>query len=347
VTRRASGVPEHVIGRTYDGAMSNGLRRLKASLLPAARRWRDRLDAPQIRQARYLAKRVRSGPLDVLYLADSTAYFVSPHDSDKRQLRHMLADEIQPELSFLAIGGGGYHARMFTSYLRLFEGVAQRPIVIVPLTVRTHDPTWLYHPFHGHPRAVAKLDRLTARTGAWRMRMTSRDTRAEDMAEHDKRPHPSLAGEDLTIADQRMKLKRPKEAGLDPDAYMQLLYAYHHTHLLQPEDEGLANMTKTSTTLREMGFSVIPYETPIPVQKGVELLGSAFRDRVERNMSLVNKAFLRGYPEADIIHSAFIFETGEFLDPADASEHLNEFGRRKLVDAIVTRVRAEAAPTRA
>jgi hypothetical protein len=246
----------------------------------------------------------------------------------------------------LTLGGGGYHPRMFTRYLRLFERVPQRPIIIVPLSVRTTDAAWLYHPFHGHPRAVAKLERVTARTGPWRIRMWTRDTTADEMARHDGRPHPSLAGDELTVGDHRLRLKGTGAAGRSNDEQLALLYAYHHTHLLPPDDDGLANITAMATTLRDMGFPVVPYETAIPVQKGVELLGPEFLERAKQNMARVDEAFLRGYPEAEIVSTAFIFETGEFLDPEDGSEHLNELGRRKLLDAIVTRVRALAAPAR-
>lgn len=323
----------------YSCVVPAAVNQLRVRVLPAVRRWRDRLDAPEIRQARMLAKRAREARPDVLYLSDSMAYFVSPKDSDVRQLRQMLADELEPELSVLTIGGGGYHPRMFASYARLYERVAHRPIIIVPLSVRITDSAWLHHPGHGHPRATVQLEQLRGRP-AWRMRAMSSAPVAADMRRHDRRPHPSFAGDDLTIADYRRQLKDPAAAGLDHDAQQKLLYAFHHTHALQPGDDGLVNMTAMAATLREMNFPVVPYETPIPVQRGVEMFGPEFRTLAQHNLELMDDAFRRGYPEADIVATGTIFETGEFLDPEDGSEHLNEIGRRKLLDAIVTQVRA-------
>jgi hypothetical protein len=312
-------------------------------LRPAARRWRERLDNREVRQARYLMHVVRNARLDVLYLADSMATFISPRDTDRRQLRQMFADALAPDLSFFTIEGGGYHPRLFTGYLRLLGAVDQRPVIIVPLSVRLAYPAWLYHPRYGHAAATRALHGKHVGAATWRIRAAVAPPSDAQMRRHDQLPHPTFAGDDLTIGDYRLRLKDPAAAGLDADGRLALLYAYHHGAAIKPSDESLANMTEFASTLREMGFRVVPYQTPIPVQKGVELFGPAFRKNARDNFALLDAAFLRGYPEAEILQTGTIFETGEFLDPEDGSEHLNEFGRRKLLDAVVTQVRALGA----
>jgi hypothetical protein len=312
-------------------------------LLPAARRWRERLDNREVRQARHLMQVVRHGRLDVLYLADSMATFTSPHDTDRRQLRQMLADALAPDLSFFTVEGGGYHPKLFMGYLRLMGAVEQRPVIITPLSVRLAYPAWLYHPRYGHAAATRALHRKRVGAAPWRIRAAVSPPSGAQMRRHDLLPHPTLAGPDLTVGDYRIRLKDPAGSGLDADGRLALLYAYHHGARVQPTDESLANLTQFAATLREMGFAVVPYQTPIPVQKGCAMFGPEFLEIARANLALLDDAFLRGYPEAEVVQTGTIFETGEFLDPEDGSEHLNEFGRKKLLDAVVTRVRSVSA----
>jgi hypothetical protein len=312
---------------------------IRAALLPTARRWRERLDNREVRQARHLMRVAQNGRLDVLYLADSMATFISPQDTDRRSFRQMLAEALAPDLSFFCVEGGGYHPRLFAGYLRLLGAVEQRPTIIVPISVRLALPAWHYHPRYGHAAAARVLQRKRVGGAKWRIRAAVAPPSDEQMHRHDLQPHPTFAGDDLTIGDYRKRLKDPAAARLDPAGRLALLYAYHHGAAIKPDDESVADMAEFAAKLREMRFPVVPYQTPIPVQKGVEMFGPAFLQNARDNLALLDAAFLRGYPEVDIIQTGTIFETGEFLDPEDGSEHLNEFGRRKLLDLVVSQVR--------
>jgi hypothetical protein len=313
-------------------------KRILKPVLPAARRWRDRLDAAEIRQARQLLQRVRQGPLDVLYLADSTAYFVSPTDTERLQFRFMLISELQRDLSILAIGGGGYHPGIWSNWVRLMTAASsQRPLMIVPLSLRPADDTWLYHPRHGHQAAVATLGRMPDDYPAWRVRRIIRRPTSEDMLTHDLRPHPSFLGEDLTIGDYRRRLTGPDSATLDKAERNRWLHAYQYTRPLRMEDDGPRRMTAFAAKLRELQFPAIAYQTPSPLQIGTELWGSKFVDRVRENHDLLEEAFVRGYPETKVLRTGMNFEPSEFL--VDGTEHLNELGRHKLLKLLVPEVR--------
>ena len=55
---------------------------------------------------------------------------------------------------------------------------------------------------------------------------------------------------------------------------------------------------------------------------------------------VLNSAYRFGAGEnAEIIESGTIFSSGQFIDPRDATEHLNEVGRRTLADLIINAVK--------
>ena len=78
-------------------------------LVSSAGRLRDRLDHPQLRDAR----RILRTSADVVLMGESVLNFVGPDDADTRTLARMVADGL-PGLTTLAVHGGGYHAELLT-----------------------------------------------------------------------------------------------------------------------------------------------------------------------------------------------------------------------------------------
>jgi hypothetical protein len=290
----------------------------------------DRLDHPQLRDARRLLRATRDGAPEVVYFGESVLDFVGPRDTDQRRLPTMLADQLGGSL--LAVHGGGYHAELLATYLELLAQRPHRPrVVVLPLWVRGRFLPWIEHPRFGHVDALARLGALGPQTPPWRVRGSLRRATAADFAAYYRLPHPTLLG-DLTVGDYAVPLKAGTVA--DPQERLALLYAHHHGALLRDGSDALAAVTRMGEAARALGCGIVAYQTPLSVQTGTAVLGEAFHERVQANFDLMDRAF--GGP---VLPTGMAFDEAEFIDPTDGSEHLNERGRARLAGLLADAVR--------
>lgn len=309
--------------------------------LPVARTVRRRLDNPEVRAGRRLVERLQAGPLDVLYLGDSAAVFTAPDDADQRTLTQMLLDDLGTDVQVHAVAGGGYGPQLQEAYVRLVVPSGQRPLVLFPECIRLAYRAWTRHPVYGYERATRALLAADPNGPTWRIRAALPPHTEAQMREHDTRRHVTLAGK-TTVGEHRVPLKDPRGHGLSDDEQQALLYAYHHGGRLE-DGTGLPRTLALGATLRAHGFPVVAYQTPVPVERGTELLGDVLDDLVRLNFLDLDRAFAEGYGPHDVLQTGRSFGTSDFIDPTDASEHLNEHGRLRLAAILSAAVRERLA----
>lgn len=285
---------------------------------------RDRLDHPQLRDARRL---IRSDA-DVVMLGESVLVWVGPHDRDRRTLPVMVRDGLRPVATLVSVSGGGYHAELLAAYLDLLAGLPHRPrAVVLPLWLRGRLRPWIEHPRFGHHDALVRLRRVDPSSPAWRVRGSLR--RGGDWSAYYAVPYETLLGPG-TVGDYVLPLKGRQVTG---DERLRLLYAYHHGGLVEP-----GGFTALATAARHLGVPVVAYQAPVPVVTGERVL-PGLTERVAHNFALADAAF-RSVLDVPVLQTGTSFAEDEFIDPADASEHLNAKGRRRLAELLVAEVRA-------
>jgi hypothetical protein len=156
------------------------------------------------------------------------------------------------------------------------------------------------------------------------------------------REHHTWAGE-LTVGDYIRPLKNRAVGGLSADERGRLLYAYHHGGVVEPGY--LDSIEVLGRALRALDTPVVAYHTPVPVERGVDYFGEAFRELAVSNFAAMDAAFRRGLgDDSVVIQTGMICHTDQFLDPADGSEHLSQSGRAQVAQMIVDGMRAATAP---
>lgn len=317
------------------------LDRLRTRLGPSVRRWRKRLDNPEVRLARSLVHRLRSGPLDVLHLGASESLFVAPYDEDGRTLPAMVADGLAPDLSMYSLVGASYHPRLYLAYLEVVATYPVRPVVVLGLCIRFGFPPWSHHPEYSFARPLRALGRIDPGAAPWRFRASLPLPTTADFARHDQVAYPTLDRTRTTIGEFRNQLKDREAAGLSREEQVRGLYAFHHGPTASLPDSFLADVTRLGRRLQEMGLAVVVYQLPVPVARGSQVLGEALRVRTIENLARMDAAFADGYGPIDILQTGVLFDEGEFIDPTDATEHVNQRGRRRIADLIVGAVRRQ------
>ncbi len=289
-----------------------------------------RVDNPEVRKARQLAHLARRSAVDVLCLGDSMMSFVATYDTDKRPLHRMMKDSFGPSTTVHAIHGGSYNPLIYNQFIRMLEKHSARPLVVLPLTARVRTLPWIEHPVHGHQRASRFLTGIDSTTPLRKIRTGIPRPTPEDFARFHALRHPTWAG-DLTIGDYVHPLKR---RGLDEKDAARLLYAYHHGGEVVPGPP-LDIVCELGERLRRLGLPVVVYQEPVPVQKGVELHGPMFHDLAERNLAVLEDAFVAGYGPVPVLRTGLTVPTAHFIDWRDGTEHVNEKGRSTIASAVV------------
>lgn len=301
----------------------------------SARQQIARVDNPEVRKARRLARQARTSSMDVLELGDSMVSWTAPHDTDKRPFHRMLKESLGPEATMHVVHGGSYNPPIYNQFIRMLEGRPTRPVVIMPLTPRVRTLPWIEHPAYGLREPTRFLSAVGPETPLRKIRMGSAPVTREEFERFYALKFPTWAG-DLTIGDY----VRPLKAGqLGEQEAVRLLYAYHHGGEVEA-GSSLDSVRELGERLRRLELPVVVYQTPVPVEKGVELHGSQFYDLAERNFAMLEEAFMAGYGHVDVLRTGLTAPTSHFIDWRDGSEHLNEHGRSTIATAVVKAAKA-------
>jgi len=298
-----------------------------------ARGVRTRLDGPELRAARRLVRRLHTDPPDVLYFGDSTN-FAFHADGDTRQIGRMLQDLLGASVSVHPIAGGGYHPAVVEAFLQIVAQSESRPVVATSTSVRMQYDAWLKHPSYTYAREIDALRAVNVRDPLYRIRCGLAKPTPADFQSYEALIHPTMLG-DLAIRDYQVVLKDPDRIGT-PE-WLRWMYAYHHT--ARTGADGLGQLASLGATLAALGCPVVAYVAPICVDRGVELLGQSFREIVTDNLATVAGTFAGAAGEkAVILHNGTSFAPEEYVDPDDATEHLNGQGRLRLSTMVAEQV---------
>ena len=294
-----------------------------------------------VRRAR---RRLRRRDLDVLYFGDSTTSFVAPEDVDRRRLPMMLADELAP-LRVETLFGGGYNQVLYREFVRLLDATPQRPqVIVMSLCIRATTTVHVnQHPLHGYRPSLELLQGLDGRRLPLAVRRNQRPTQA-DYTLFEALPVTTRWSGERRIGDFRRVLK--DREGVDPATRERTLFDYFHGEVVDPLHPGLTSWRELGKQLTAYAVPVVAYRNPVPVREGQRILGADFGQHVEDNFRRIEQALLETAPAGTRVVDAGVFETAEFLDPADATEHLNERGRLRLARKVAAEVRAVLAATR-
>jgi hypothetical protein len=319
------------------------LGRLRGAVSPRAKRLLDRVDEKEVRQARRLAKALRTSPPDVIAFGDSNWVFQAPYDEDRRSLEAMLRAELGPEVSLLVCSGAGYHPLLIAAFVRLIARHGARPVLVVPVCARMTSDAWRYHPRYAYDRVAAIIDGFDATTPLWRMRASQSTPDPAEFERYEQMAITTWVG-DTTVGELRAKIIAADDHGLHETERRQLLYAYHHGETLREGQAALAEVEALGAALKGCGSAVVAFETTVPVDEGVALWGEQFRANVDRTFTMMRAALRRGFgAPLDIEETGLTFDRESFIDPADGTEHLNERGRHRVADLLAERIRAALA----
>lgn len=185
------------------------------------------VDLP-LRQLGVAVRRLENGPVDVLFLGNSTNLFVAPDEPRSLRLQDLIEAKLGDDITKVALIGPGYGAALHSELVRVLALLEQRPrVIVVAMAVRTSTVHVLRHPEYGYSRSMEflkALDNPHARLPylSWRNRST-----AEDFTRFHALPVTTRWGRGQTIGEYQSALRGRRAAGEDL-ARQRTLFDYLH-----------------------------------------------------------------------------------------------------------------------
>lgn len=245
----------------------------------------------------------------VLFAGDSVLERIS-RDEEGATLAELVADALRPAATE-CVSRTGYHAGVYLSLMEEVIVRESRPrLVILPVNLRSFSPQW-----HGNPMwSFDGRGGEGAPPEAW----TAYDaTRVE------------CAASSLTTVREFREIveSRPPDAQGQRDR-LRHIFTFHYLYRLGADHPHLESWRRILNAARAAGMAPLTYFTPVNHEAGRRYTGPLFAEVVERNKGVVRDAL------GDVKDFSFLFDSGAFFTPDNATEHLRFEARRALARRI-------------
>ncbi len=282
--------------------------------------------------------RLRKGA-EILFLGDSVVERTSRHDTDKRTLDQMIADELANKKRLLCIARAAYHFRIYYYLLNVLRTTLKRPeLVILPVNMRCFSPQWDLNPAWQFEEEIQALQIYseTRRVPALRV-----NADALPFSEMDWNMEFDFPFTDLKRVGQFFDLI--KNIPDDPEGKFyrrKQIYILHYLKKLSRDHRRLQSLTQILGLLKDLQIRALVYITPINYQGGVRHVGQGFKDGIRANAAVL-KDVVRPYMQTGLVRFMDLQEnltSDHFFHADELTEHLNQDGRMKLAHALADEI---------
>ncbi len=255
----------------------------------------------------------------VLMLGDSVAERASKHDTDRRTLDAMLADLLPADSQLDAVTGSGSHIGVFRQ--TVLKLLAERPgyysVIVLPINMRSFSPQWWHNPkwqYDGEQHSWETYFAITDRPP-----LSSLSTLGEFVA--------LTVTRSTTPAAVTNRLRE--------------IFLWHYTHPLTRDHPRLAQLVDLIRLAGEARVPIVAYTTPLNYHAGQEYAGPPFMDAATDNVALVVEVLAPYTADRNVLLLNLWnrMPRDDFIRPDEATEHLNQDGRRLLAIALSEGIR--------
>lgn len=301
------------------------------------RRLTRRYSDPEIRQLRALERAYnrRGGGPEVLVFGDSSMYWSTPKDTDRRHLVEMVRTELDLDVGFESLVGPGYNPRIMMVYLSALARCQSQPrVVVVPTSVLMATTVWLSHPVMGWEHGAAELQAAVTANGKRPRRLTRPGPDAEN--EFDRIPAPSLIGARRTVGELRLITNSEPMTRWQHVVRVRHLMDYYNAERLESDSIGVELVAQLGATLSHADLPSVAYIHPVNHEVIAKVLGPKAPEHVAHNAAVIEAAYLGAAGERGaMVNAIFDSPASEFVDPV----HLSYEGRLRLAKGIAAALR--------
>lgn len=276
---------------------------------------------------------------EILFLGDSVVERISWHDTDKRTLGQMTADALSNRNHMLCIAHAAYHFRIYYYLLNILRSTRNKPeLVILPINMRCFSPQWDLNPSWQFEEEIRYLKAYpeTRKVPAIR-----HNADALTFSDTERNQELDLPFTDLKRIGQFLDLI--KNIPSDPEGMFQRrkqIYIFHYLNPLQRDHRRLAYLGKILDLMNELNIRTILYITPMNYEGGRKHVGDGFMKIIRSNAAIIQGHILPWLGKGQIGFMDFqeLLTPENFFHIDELTEHLNQFGRMKLAQALVCEI---------
>ncbi|MCL4267993.1 MAG: hypothetical protein KJZ72_00540 [Anaerolineales bacterium] len=275
---------------------------------------------------------------DILFFGDSVLLRVSRDDTDTDTLDQMLSKKLGGKLKLLSIAHTAYHMQIYKSLIRVLDVTKRKPrVVILPINLRSFSPQWDFYPawqFHDEIQAVENYlsNPSLEIAGVNEVSATSNLLRLFD-AIPVKYPLTELnrIGQFRSMIASKSKNEDQKNSRL------RQIFIYHYMHPLSEDHPKIKALEECVRMLSVLKIPLVLYVTPINWEAGRKYVGWEFIEAVKSNVNTISNRLSPHQMDNKVNFAdlSILLEAGCFFSDDNATEHLNQQGRRLLADEIM------------
>jgi len=263
---------------------------------------------------------------------------VAQEDTDKRNLGRIILDKLG---TGSVLSNSAYNPLVYYNHLlALFSTNHMPKMIVFPINLRCFSPQWDMNPKWQFDDEIQHIRRSIGRRFYWCLSAKKKYATKKDMIEfrNNAIDYPSsclkTVGEFLDIVNSKpcdieQKFLRKKE-----------IFVFHYMHPLVKEHRKMQAIGRSLRLLQKTNTKVLFYITPINVHGGERFVGSAFRSQVDANIAVLNSIFEPYLNDESVQYFDWskLFDSDLFFNEDLATEHLNQYGRKKLARRIVKEI---------
>lgn len=292
---------------------------------------RAEMPAPLVPLARLVESYGAGGSMaQFLYFGDSVLERVAKEDADRRALYQMFADRVAPR-RVCSLSQGAFHPGVFLASVRCLRSLEHRPeLAIVPINLRCFSPQWDLEPAYQFTGEIALLNNFAANPSKRLPSFTAAAVDREQYEVFDRTPISIVGSRLTTVGEFRLVISASPQTEVQTRFREQQVFSFFYMYRLAREHRRVVALRELFQTLGSLGIPVLVYITPINIGAARAVLGEAFSSQIRSNVATLVEALA----DVRVIDWSTEFPPEMFFHRKFHTEHLNERGRKRLVELV-------------
>ena len=286
-----------------------------------------------------------TNPPKVLLLGDSVAERVSWNDYDDRTLAELVINNLKGKTDVAAISYGGFTLDVFYHLMLALEKMKHKPrLVVLPINMRNFSPQWDLEPSWQFKPEIQQIKRFISDPSLIpSIEPVRRETiPSEVFNAFDATPVEFAMSPFDRIAQFRLLVNASPATEEQRRFRLRQIFIFHYTNRLVRRHRKLTALENILKLLQEKQIPFLAYVTPLNVDAGVRLVGAEFLTALHENVNMVSSLVGENLTNRQSIFMDWseAMRSDCFFHADNATEHLNESGRKLLAESIAGEVSA-------
>lgn len=249
----------------------------------------------------------------VIFFGSSVNKFCGRNDLDRRSLSEMLDDELD-DFNVSGVSHGGYHAGIYYSFLVNLSKSDKKPLVVIPINLRTFSPEWNLRPAYQFTHERGLLEHGLSH---------SLKNGYEEISLKEFKTSKVIWEDKIAMVNDFEQITN--------DTLYERIRGFHYAYLqpLESDNPKLIALKQIVELSKRYKYRILLYITPVDFQEAAKLGVKDFKLLNDKNIS-----FLQSEIDFKIFDFSYLLDSIYFEYNMRPNEHMNEYGKLILAKEL-------------